>query len=362
MRDLPTPALVLDHTKLQANIDRMRSRSRLLDVRLRPHMKTAKSIDVARLVLDSGEGITVSTLAEAEYFARHGIVDIMYAVGFEPGKARRVQALREDGVEIQVVVDSVEMASWLVDADVASGVWMEIDSDGRRAGLQPDDARVDRVAAALGGLLRGVMTHAGGSYACEDPAGVADAAETERSAVVTTAERLREAGFPVTGVSVGSTPTATFAVSEHGVTEMRPGVFMFQDLYQAGLGVCEIEDIAVSVLTTVIGHRDPGELVIDAGALALSLDRSTSRQTVDWGFGAVCDLGGAVIPDLMVRAVTQEHGIVADRHDAVAATRFPIGTRLRILPNHACMTAAAHTHYHVIHPDLPTPWPRITGW
>jgi D-serine deaminase-like pyridoxal phosphate-dependent protein len=214
----------------------------------------------------------------------------------------------------------------------------------------------------LGSRLRGVMTHAGGSYACTHPSDIEAAAERERAAVVMAANGLRDKGMEVAGVSVGSTPTARFAADESGVTEMRPGVFMFGDLFQAGLGVCSIDDIAISVLTAVIGHRPrAGELVVDAGALALSLDRSTSRQQVDWGFGAVMDADGTPIEDVFVRAVTQEHGIVASRGGPIELSRFPIGSRLRVLPNHACMTAAAHPGYHLID-DPSTHWPRITGW
>jgi D-serine deaminase-like pyridoxal phosphate-dependent protein len=333
----------------------------MLGVRLRPHMKTAKAIDVARLVHEPGEGITVSTLAEAEYFADHGISDILYAVGFEPGKAGRARRLSGRGVDLQVIVDSADMAGWLARADLGVGVWLEIDADGTRCGLE--SRSVVEAAALLGPRFRGVMTHAGGSYACHGADEIAVAALAERAAVTEAAEVLRSAGIEVPGVSVGSTPTATFGPDLTGVTEMRPGVFMFQDLYQTGLGVCSVDDIAVSVLTAVIGHRRTGELVIDAGALALSLDRSTSRQALDWGFGAVCDERGDPIEGLVVRAVTQEHGIVAHRVGGLDPKEYPIGRRLRILPNHACMTAAAHDRYHVLtDTDIVATWLRHNGW
>ncbi len=353
-----TPALLLDQERLIRNVARMRDRAEALGVALRLHMKTAKSLDVADAVVAQGEGITVSTLVEAEAFAGAGYRDILYAVGFEPGKADRVEALLERGVDLQVIVDSPEVASWLATSDIGAGVWIEIDPDGTRCGVSPDDDRLITIGSALGSSLRGVMTHAGGSYACRHGSEIARAAEQERAAVVAAAERLRAAGAAVQGVSVGSTPTATFASDESGVTEMRPGVFMFQDLYQAGLGVCRLDDIAVSVETAVIGHRSNGELVVDAGALALSLDRSTARQELDWGYGAVTDTDGRLLDGLMVRAVTQEHGIVANRAGSIDLERYPIGSRLRVLPNHACMTAAAHAGYHL--PD--TFWPRITGW
>lgn len=363
MPHLPTPSLLLDRNRLEANLARMRSRAEMLGVRLRPHMKTAKSIDVARLALQPGEGITVSTLAEAEAFAAHGITDILYAVGFEPGKAARAEALASRGVDLGVIVDSAAMAEWISGSGPGVGVWLEIDADGTRSGFDPRDPAVTHAAHVLGTRFRGVMTHAGGSYACSTTGDIARAASGERTEVVRAAEAIRAAGIEVPGVSVGSTPTATFAADLSDVTEMRPGVFMFQDLYQAGLGVCTIDDVALSVLAAVVGHRRNGELVIDAGALALSLDRSTSRQTLDWGFGAVCDEDGSLIEGLIVRAVTQEHGIVAARTGAIDPAGFPIGSRLRVLPNHACMTAAAHDGYQVIdHGRVAATWPRINGW
>jgi D-serine deaminase-like pyridoxal phosphate-dependent protein len=174
--------------------------------------------------------------------------------------------------------------------------------------------------------------------------------------VVTAAQRLRDAGHDCPGVSVGSTPTMSSANDLTGVTEARPGVYMFMDLYQAGLGVCTVDDIAISVLATVIGHRSDGAIV-DAGALALSLDRSTSFQEIDRGLGLVCDLDCAPLGGLVVDRVTQEHGVI------LGGRHLPLGSRVRILPNHACITAAAHDHYRVVDDGTVIDrWDRITGW
>jgi D-serine deaminase-like pyridoxal phosphate-dependent protein len=151
-----------------------------------------------------------------------------------------------------------------------------------------------------------------------------------------------------------------------GVTEVRAGVFMFFDLVMAGLGVCKLDDIALSVLTSVIGHRaDKNWILTDGGWMAMSRDRGTSSQRVDQGYGVVCDLAGRPIDDLIVVSTNQEHGIIADRNDRpVDLSRFPVGTLLRVLPNHACATAAQHLKYYVIaaEPVVEAVWSRFSGW
>jgi D-serine deaminase-like pyridoxal phosphate-dependent protein len=167
-------------------------------------------------------------------------------------------------------------------------------------------------------------------------------------------------------VSVGSTPTAHFARDLTGVTEMRAGVFMFFDLVMAGIGVCRIEDIALSVLASVIGHqREKGWIIVDAGWMAMSRDRGTARQAVDQGYGVVCDLAGDPIPGLIMIDANQEHGILAMRSGSDnPPPELPIGAMVRILPNHACATGAQHDRYHVVEDGLEVSavWPRIYGW
>ncbi len=209
------------------------------------------------------------------------------------------------------------------------------------------------------------MTHAGSSYNCTSVDGIRKVAEQERSGAVRAAERLREGGFPSPVVSVGSTPTATFADDVSGVTEVRAGVFVFFDLVMAGLGVCHYDDVALSVLTSVIGHqRDKGWTIVDAGWMAMSRDRGTSNQAVDQGYGLVCDVEGRVLADLIVSGANQEHGIVAHRSgDPAHMLDVPVGTLLRILPNHACATAAQHERYHVLGAgEIERVWPRFNGW
>jgi D-serine deaminase-like pyridoxal phosphate-dependent protein len=211
-----------------------------------------------------------------------------------------------------------------------------------------------------------VLLHAGDSYGLGDPETLAAAAENERGAAVAAATILREAGLPCPIVSVGSTPTARFARDLTGVTEVRAGVFMFGDLFQAGIGAVAVDDIALSVLATVIGHRrDKGWIITDAGWMALSRDRGTARQSVDYGYGVVCGLDGRPYPDLIVTDANQEHGILALRRGAGAGLPdLPLGSRVRILPNHACATGAQHDRYHVLDARgrVRAVWPRINGW
>lgn len=354
LSNLTTPVLLLDRERLTSNLNRMRKRATGLGVHLRPHMKTAKSVEIARL--SQPDGLTVSTLAEATFFANAGYVDILYAVSPTKERAAQVAALRLRGIDVQVVVDSEEQLQAL---DGGHRVWIEIDCDGRRGGIAPDAADLVELSESISRRheLAGVMTHAGGAYAGRSAQAIADWAERERAAVVLAADRIRSAGLSCPGVSVGSTPTATHALDLTGVTEMRPGVYMFGDTFQAGIGSCHTTDIAVSVLATVIGLRSDG-YVIDAGALALSLDRSTS--ITDYGYGMVCDLEGAQIGSLRVDQVTQEHGVIVD---SGRRSGLGIGARVKVLPNHACMTAACHREYQVVSGDrAEETWQRCQGW
>jgi len=374
LASIGTPALVLDAARLDRNVARLRERLAALGTGFRPHVKTAKSVDVAARLFPGGRGpITVSTLREAEGFADAGFTDMVYAVGLAPDRIARVRALVARGVDATVVIDTVAQAFALADAAPAGdmpGVLVEIDCDGHRGGLAPDDPRIVAIAdilARAGVTLRGVLVHAGESYACRNGVGVADAAEAERAAAVAAAAHLRRHGHAAPVVSVGSTPTAHFARDLDGVSEVRAGVFVFFDLVMHGIGVCAVEDIALSVLATVIGHK-PGKgwILVDAGWMALSRDRGTAAHPLDQGYGVVCDVDGAVLPDLIVADASQEHGILALRPGSRAALPdLMIGQRVRILPNHACATGAQHDRYHVVRPgsrEIVATWPRMRGW
>ena len=375
LEQLTTPCLILDEARMTRNIRRLADKAAALGVTLRPHLKTAKSTEVARRVLTDGVGpATVSTLAEAEVFADAGVHDILYAVGITPQKLPRVLALRDRGCDLVILIDSIAQARSVAAAARAAGkpipALIEIDSDGHRGGLRAGDTDLIEIGQLLHGSgagLRGVMTHAGESYGVSGWAAHAEFAAKERDATVAAAQALRAAGLPCPVVSVGSTPTAHAAEDLAGVTELRAGVYMFFDLVMAGIGVCDTDDIALSVLTTVIGHQhDRGWVLVDAGWMAMSRDRGTSAQAVDQGYGIACDIEGKIYPDLIVRQANQEHGIIALRPGSSATLPdLPVGARLRILPNHACATAAQHGSYHVIPADGSAQlrqWHRFGGW
>ena len=369
--DVTTPALILDSSRLERNATRMRDKVRALGVTLRPHVKTSKSIDVLHILAGGSDvPITVSTLAEARYFFAHGITDILYAVGIAPVKLPEVAELVRAGCTLRIVLDTLEAADAVCGFAESEGVpievLIEIDSDGHRAGVAADDPLLIAIGRRLASRLAGVMTHAGASYDCRTLAEFEAMAEQERAVTVDAAERLRAAGLPCPIVSVGSTPTLHYARDLDGVTEVRAGVYAFGDLVQAELGTCAHDDIAIAVLASVIGHnRQHKRVLIDGGFLALSRDRGTADLPVDWGYGAVCDPAtGELIADVTVSATNQEHGIITARSGELDFARFPVGSRVRILPNHACATAAAYDCYLVTEGGerIVAAWNRVNGW
>ncbi len=374
LADLPTPALVLDRARLRRNIQAMTDRYKTLGVRLRPHLKTSKSVDVARMAVEGHfGGITVSTLKEAEHFGAHGFKDILYAVCISPTKLGQAAALIKSGVALTIITDDLEAAKAIAaggkDLGVVFDVLIEVDCGERRSGIPAESDALMEIARTLhagpGSQLAGIMVHAGHSYTCRTLEAAAEIAEVERSTGVRAAERLRAAGLPSGTVSMGSTPTALHGKNYDGITEVRCGVYMFGDLFQSEIGSCGPGDIAVSVLSAVIGQRRPeNRVLIDAGFLALSKDRSTANTPHDVGYGRVADIAGTLgLGDVTVVGVHQEHGMVEGR-TPLPFDRLPVGARVRVLPNHACITSAAYDRYHVIDgsDEIVAVWPRCNGW
>ena len=366
LEDLQTPCLVLDRRILERNLARMSRRMRELGVSLRPHLKTAKSADVARMAV-SGEagGITVSTLAEAEYFAERGFRDILVAAAQPPQKLDRAASLIDRGVKMTLITDDLEAARAIANHPAKFGVLIELDSGDRRAGIPAESDALPAIARALGDKFNGVMTHAGHSYECRNVQCMKEVAEHERDTVVSAATRLRSTGIECKTVSVGSTPTMTHTANLDGVTEARPGVYMFQDLFQAEIGSCSRDDIAVTVLASVIGRNESeNRFLLDAGALALSKDRSTQQTPHDAGYGEVWDVDGkAAFGKCVVQRAYQEHG-VAVSDSALHFDKLTVGVKVRVAPNHACITAAAHDRYYVVDGgrEIVAEWDRINGW
>lgn len=375
LSDLETPCLLLDKAKMDANHDRMQANAIKRGVTLRPHLKTVKSIEAARYVLKGTEcPIAVSTLKEVEEFGRAGFKDILYAVAITPQKLDRVLAIRAEGIDLKILIDSEEMADAVAQKATQSGqplpVFIEVDVDGHRAGIpEGQEERLIDIAQRLTNgraSLYGVLAHAGESYDLSEADAICQSALAESKITLHMAQALKDAGFDCPHISIGSTPTALADIDDQGVTELRAGVYVFFDLVQTGIGVCTVDDIAISVLTTVNGwHDNKKQIFIDAGWMALSRDRGTSSQKTDQYFGLVCDEQGKLIPDLVVLATNQEHGIVTLRPGVEGETpRLPIGTRLRILPNHACATGSQYSEYNVLGHDgsISDVWLRFKGW
>ncbi len=373
LTDLPTPALVLDRGILASNLGAMSERMKSFGVNLRPHLKTAKSAHVAEMATagQSG-GITVSTLREAEYFADAGYRDITYAIGITPDKLPLVSRIQESGARIHLLTDNVEIANVLAASSGDFSVFIDVDTGYHRSGVLPESEAMLAIAHILDGAanvhLAGVLTHAGHSYDAPDTAAIARIAEEERARIVAAAQRIRDAGIACPTVSVGSTPTMRFAEQLDGVTEVRPGNYMFYDLSMVGRGVCAIGDVAVSVLTEVIVNLpDRDRVLVDAGALAMSLDRSADGGGLAGvGLGMVCDLDGRAMPDVVISKASQEHGWLGRRDGSpgLPMDELAVGSRWRVLPIHSCMTSAAYAQYYVVDggAEVVDVWPRVNGW
>lgn len=365
----PTPYLVVDRDVLDRNLDRMRSIATRHGVLLRPHMKTTKSVEIA-LAAHGGQAgpITVSTLREARHFADAGFRDILYAITATPARVAEIATLAKNtGAQITILAEDAATAAAVGAEALAHGLRLpaliDIDCGYGRSGILADDPQLPVLGRLLhdhpGLTLAGVMTHAGQAYDCRDADAVRRIARQEVAATVAAAALLREMGLPVPTVSIGSTPTALVADDLSGITEIRPGNYQFLDLTQAAIGVCGPGDIALRVVAEVLSHHPGGHALVDAGALALSKDTGAADH-----YGVIARIGNAVAPPgLFIAKVAQEQGYLRGPHGLDLARLLPVGTRVEILPNHACMTAAAHDFYHIrSNSHAPDIWRRVNGW
>lgn len=359
MRELETPALLLHRDVVERNLATMAERARRLGVALRPHVKTHKCVALGRRQVAHGAtGLTVSTLIEAEAFARAGFTDLTWAFPLDPTHLAHVRRIAEEAT-VRVVTDDLETARALAGSGLH--VWLKVDCGYHRAGVDPAARYGLAVARELGrerGLVfDGILSHSGHAYRTTDQRQAAQVAEEERAVMATFAERLRREDIPVRGVSVGSTPAMAAARDLTGVTEARPGNYVFYDRTMVMIGCAGPEDVGVTVLTTVVSHQ-PGaaHFVVDAGALSLSKDPGPSHVGPQ-AMGAVA--GHA---ELSVASLSQEHAIIRAESPAVLEGRFPVGTRLQIVPNHSCLTVAQFDAYHVVERDRVTErWPIERG-
>ena len=366
LHDLDTPSLLLDLSRARRNAERIGRRVREMGAHLRPHVKTHKCVEVARLQTEGFDGrITVSTLAEGLAFAEHGFADVTYAVPIDPGKFDRAVELSRRCERLSLVTDDPEIPAALDEAAGRAGatfdVFVKIDCGYHRCGVEPDTPEAVDIPRRLVGArnlrFAGILTHAGHSYHATSREQVLEIARHERDLMTAHAARLRDEGIPVPVVSIGSTPTITAVDHLEGVDEVRPGNYVFFDEYQASLGSCEPSDCAVSVLAAVV-HRDRTRrrVVVDAGALALSKDTGAGD-----GYGRVVTVDGEET-GCRISSLSQEHGEVAVPDDATFA-RLAVGTRVRIVANHSCLTAAQYPFYNVIDAGrVADRWAIHRGW
>jgi D-serine deaminase-like pyridoxal phosphate-dependent protein len=336
VEDLETPAVVIDLDRLERNIQRMAAAARDAGVRLRPHCKTHKIPEIARMQIAAGaSGVTLAKTGEAEVFAAASVADIFLAyptVGAD--RAKRLLALSDLG-RLAVGADSLEGARTLGEVFHAAGrrldVLVEIDTGLSRTGVLPERAPdlAVRLAELPGIRVRGIFTHAGQAYGGETPAAVAAVGTHEGRSMAAVADAVRAAGVPIEEVSVGSTPSAASAMRVAGVTECRPGTYVFFDASEVSLGVCRLEDCAMTILATVVSVPAGDRAVVDAGSKTLSSDPLRPRAG---GHGFV--LGHASRIDRL----SEEHGVIrVEPGDA-----FRVGQRVAILPNHACVVTNLH--------------------
>jgi D-serine deaminase-like pyridoxal phosphate-dependent protein len=346
MIDVETPALLLHLDVVERNLASMADRARGLGVALRPHIKTHKSIDLGRRQLAHGaRGITVSTLFEAEAFAREGFDDLTWAFPLDPTHVPHVRRIAERAT-LRVVVDDLETAKAL--AGTGLHVWLKVDCGYHRAGVDPSSPYALEVARELGrerGLIfDGILSHSGHAYRTRNKAEAAQVAEQERQVMVWFAELLRKDAVPVRGISVGSTPAMAAAENLAGVTEARPGNYIFYDRTMVLIGCCRPEEVGVTVLASVVSHQ-PGasHFVVDAGALSLSKDVGPTHLDLPPAMGEVRGHS-----ELTVASVSQEHGVIRARTPQAIDGTFRVGERVEIVPNHSCLTMAHFDEYVVI--------------
>ncbi len=369
--ELPTPSALIDLSRLEKNVSKTREKADALGVRLRPHVKTHKCLEIARIQTGGCfGGITVSTLGEAEFFAEGGFTDITYAVPVSGESPKRILDLAGRLPSFHLLADHLEPVERLESAAFRRGLrlplFLKVDCGYHRAGVDPASktavALAGRIARSPHLALAGLLTHAGHSYACRNLQEIRKVARQEVEVMLRLAERLQAAGIDPGVISIGSTPTLAAAENLDRVDEIRPGNYVFYDRFQAAIGSCRREDIAFAVLATVIGvYPDRNRFLLDSGATALSKDPGIETAAGGFGFGTVHPLGDPARPEIgLLTSLSQEHGL----GEPCAGIPLPrIGEKVLVLPNHSCLAAGLFERYCAVRNlEVQETWRPCRGW
>ncbi|XP_067835033.1 D-serine dehydratase [Heptranchias perlo] len=366
VQQLMTPAFTVDIQKVKSNARRMIERCQALGVQLRPHMKTHKTLECADIMTGgSRRCIVVSTLAEARFYADRDFDDILYAYPLPLDKVGACAELTERLEMFHVLVDSEVALAELAKRRLRDGkswlVWLKVDCNNGRAGVRPEDPMAlilaKSIAQCEGMELAGVYVHCGNSYSATGVKEIQAVAQDTTTAVLEFVEKLEKAGVSCPRYSIGSTPSCSHPIPDMGrLTELHPGNYVFYDVQQVMIGSCQMEDVAVRVLTRVIGHYPHrNQLLVDCGWTGLSLHSLGMLPT-----------GYAVIdghPELKLVGMTQEHGKIEPASGKLDFEKFPLGSFISLIPYHACATAAMHPVYYV-HSEgrIVAEWRPTRGW
>ncbi|QHT58940.1 amino acid aldolase [Paenibacillus lycopersici] len=348
---METPCLIIDARRTRRNIARMAARAQALHVRLRPHAKTHKLPSLAAEQIAAGAaGITVAKVSEAEVMAQHGIGDIFVAYPLVvPSKIERAAKLSRQ-IRLIVSADSYEGALRLSEIAGRQGivleVRLEVDTGLRRTGTPREQAvqLASRIHALPHLRLQGIYTFRGPLLDGRSTLELERAGVEEGMWMAQLADEMRAAGIPVEDVSVGSTPTGLYAASVPGITEIRPGTYVFNDAMQTRLGVSSWEDCAGSILATVVSRPSPDYAVIDGGSKTFATDvQPNTEPLLLQGFGRVVEW-----PDAVLERMTEEHGMLR----LLPHHELNVGDQVHIIPNHICSTLNLHNKLYWVDGDL----------
>jgi D-serine deaminase-like pyridoxal phosphate-dependent protein len=345
LSDLPTPQVLVDLARAQRNIARVQALASSAGARLRPHAKTHKSPIVARWQIERGAvGVCCAKVGEAEVFAAAGISDIRLPYPVNPSNAQRLLAVM-DRAAISIIVDHLDVARGWSAAMQRAGrtldVLVKVDVGFHRCGIDPGDKPIEflqEVSTMPGLRLRGLLSHAGHGYHAASESDLAHIARDEAVTLTSLREAAAKSGIALDEISVGATPTLRFSAGQRGITELRPGNYVYFDRTQVALGAAALDDCALTVLATVVSAPAADRIILDCGSKTLTNDQARGIDKAP-GFGAVLAADGeaprSVDQALTIERLSEEHATVR----VSGTTRLRPGDRVRVVPNHSCVVS-----------------------